>query len=689
MFLAVIVFGCLISFSHKNKVFNQQTGIIEATASVSVPPNYSNTAINSNVKTLTDGKLASKNPMWLDNQTLGWTYVPEIVIDLALKRKEYVESVELHTGANFNAEVLYPLNILVFIKDPLIEEYRFVGDMISDEVDLKLSSSGIYITMKNINVETSAFKIIVIPNGKFFFTDEIRVKRNDKAINDNSSYGLFKEAELQKLVNSKKQLAIDRAFERIELKSTKINNNVRSSEVIDIQEIENPWDTYFRFLSSANEINWEFESFEGFVSYKAIKLTNNSSNEKTIEISTENINGIELNYFQVDNIRTRDFKIVPDILEKILPEKLTLGAGESKILFFQIQALNKGDYVQNLTFTSVDMDLSTKIRIKTRFFANSFPKVLNVNTWAYFNYPFVIGKEKEVHKDLLNHYNNVFVIPPTILFESGLLKSSEAVKSYIKYGAGFEKVILFMNFRNLVKTNKDIILSPNWKIDFLTWYDSVVSILKDNGFSDIYLYPYDELQTSEVENYNKFVEWIREERSDAKIFVTIHRLDVINKLTVLTDICQLNDNIKTESSDYESKFKEMWLYNTDYITKSLSPYLYYRLQSWKAFYYDYSGVGFWNYADVGHKVNETSVWDDFDGNLADFSVVYDKNNDILPSRRWEAFKVGIEDNMIISLYSKRFGLEKTKKIVKKVLDNYTDTNLADITRQGMIQDLNK
>lgn len=57
-----------------------------------------------------------------------------------------------------------------------------------------------------------------------------------------------------------------------------------------------------------------------------------------------------------------------------------------------------------------------------------------------------------------------------------------------------------------------------------------------------------------------------------------------------------------------------------------------------------SGVGFWSYSDT----NGSSAWNDLDGKYPDWAVVYEADNRIVSSRRWEAFREGLEDYSLLS-----------------------------------------
>ena len=107
--------------------------------------------------------------------------------------------------------------------------------------------------------------------------------------------------------------------------------------------------------------------------------------------------------------------------------------------------------------------------------------------------------------------------------------------------------------------------------------------------------------------------------------------------------------------------------------------------SWKAFLRGYTGVGFWAYADIGDK--DTTAWKELE---RDFAVIYDgPDNSIISSRRWEAWRMGIEDYELLTMYAKAKGVPAAKALAKQVLDQPGDVTLADTVRRQILADLGK
>lgn len=106
--------------------------------------------------------------------------------------------------------------------------------------------------------------------------------------------------------------------------------------------------------------------------------------------------------------------------------------------------------------------------------------------------------------------------------------------------------------------------------------------------------------------------------------------------------------------------RQLWLYGAaDSASgdgKERDPLLFYRLMHWLAFRHGATGVHFWNMVD-----NSTSGWIDEDVSQVYWPQVYTiserfpaaadvkTQERIIPSRRWEYQRMGIEDYMLLSI----------------------------------------
>jgi hypothetical protein len=113
-------------------------------------------------------------------------------------------------------------------------------------------------------------------------------------------------------------------------------------------------------------------------------------------------------------------------------------------------------------------------------------------------------------------------------------------------------------------------------------------------------------------------------------------------------ICPQANSVEKErwAKVYRDTGKMIWTYQCNGPAKMLSPLRYYRRQLWSSWDNGFTGAGFWAYADTGWGGRDTpgiSAWDDLDGAYADFAVVYESDAGPVTSRRWEAWREGVED----------------------------------------------
>jgi hypothetical protein len=92
--------------------------------------------------------------------------------------------------------------------------------------------------------------------------------------------------------------------------------------------------------------------------------------------------------------------------------------------------------------------------------------------------------------------------------------------------------------------------------------------------------------------------------------------------------------------------------------KHADPLRAYRAQAWRAFQHGATGIGFWAYADVGQS---GTAWDDLDGTRPDPAVIYEAANGVASSKRWEAWREGVEDYEL--LYQAQMELKRQNRSI--------------------------
>jgi hypothetical protein len=230
-------------------------------------------------------------------------------------------------------------------------------------------------------------------------------------------------------------------------------------------------------------------------------------------------------------------------------------------------------------------------------------------------------------------------------------------------------------------------MSSEWKKRFSLWLTDWVTHLKKTGVGHekFALYPFDETLCDEFYELAKLIKSI-----DPKIKIYANSFGrgprEFRRFKDLIDIWCLPNNRSIRHPDWHSGIKafgkEMWVYGATGPAKANSPYEYYRLMPWYAFKRGQTGAGFWLYVDYYKKHG----WGDGEKSIGYYGVVYGsgiqnavdtQGESIVPSRRWEGWREGVEDYQYLYELQRRIDLIKQSnpqkaKGAQDVLDTQVD-----------------
>lgn len=311
--------------------------------------------------------------------------------------------------------------------------------------------------------------------------------------------------------------------------------------------------------------------------------------------------------------------------------------------------------------------------------------------WAYYG----CGTEEETALDLELHHTTVAflnvaeaALPPrnSRVFQMPNKASFDRMDRAIRRHSYARQYILFLNFR---KEQKDWgrfgqWMSPQWKSNFTAWLRILVRHLRQQGlgYDRWILHAFDETLCDE---FLELASFIKQTNPQVRLFAD-HINDkpaTIRKFRDVIDIwCPNERHIRMYPDRLElvrSFGKPVWMYKSQGPGRANDPYSYYRLAHWRAFQYGLNGVGFWVY----HDKNGPVVWDEIGNIQGYYGVIYSGSSypggsldeSIVPSRRWEAWREGIED----SEYLRRF--EEVFKQQGALVSTESKISGKDIQRQ--------
>lgn len=687
-------------------------------AVVSPAPNYSKSGQSRDPLVLIDGKLASHKILWLDNNTLGWQNYGQITIDLELQETSLVSKIAIHTAKNEAAGVYLPLNINIFTSIDG-SNYSHAGDISGYDESAVNTYKAVELQNDKINSNAKFIKLVINPQGRMFFTDEITITGKSKSVSLFQSSNILSKGQLQNIISKNKSAEINRRalIDKLNsVKETAINKDEIRLQLLNDNDLANS-QTYQKYQSVISSLSVSKKTIEGLslevlsspwgngksegknklilsptniTHYIAVRIKNNQNKKVSSSFVLKGINNIETSVYETQEINTRSSRNVSDVLLPITANsKLDFNPGETKVLILALKSSQERKSEINLSLTgSNDQTLMIDYQSINLGIDKNYQNTLNfnVNVWPYYTYPFFKGREQQIKQDLTNHYSNIFVIPAKILEPNNITTNHNSLINYLKnYQAG-DKVMLFINHKGYVKSPGNY-MQASWQKKFLIWYDTIYKILKNHNINnqDIYLYPFDEIRENELPLFKAFTTWVKSVRPQSQIYLTIYYEKFLPQVQPLADVYQLLVKNHDLGLVKPNKDHEFWIYDIMDDSKDVDPYSRYRLLAWKAFQYNAQGVGFWAYADQFGS----SVWDDFDGGQGDYNVVYDKGNSIIPSKRWEAFKQGVEDYFILNKYKQKFGDAAAKKLALQVLSVPINQEKAEDIRRIMIQQLSK
>lgn len=356
---------------------------------------------------------------------------------------------------------------------------------------------------------------------------------------------------------------------------------------------------------------------------------------------------------------TRSGTPVPDALPGLSEAStITVPPGEVRQLFltFNSRAMTAGDYDATLNLKPLDDRPAKSLRLLAHVWEFALPErmPITVFNWDYAKWAQQPSAPAYLD-DLVQHGVNAFHysgLPTVTCDRDGNLAAKpdftglDATLAALK-GKG---QLLFETwcFRGADFPTPDggtvPYLSPAWKKAFASWLERFVAYLESRGltYDDWIFYPFDEYIGPE------FVDLAREiKRINARVRVFSDRmgtLEGVKRIAPYVDVwCPVDGSYQQAENRAALDFmkatgKPVWFYFCGWEQRSWPPYDKYRLMGWKAWRWGLQGATYWNvYGWVGDE------WDDADGEYGDAFSVYRGPNGPIPSRRWEAFRAGLQD----------------------------------------------
>ncbi len=224
--------------------------------------------------------------------------------------------------------------------------------------------------------------------------------------------------------------------------------------------------------------------------------------------------------------------------------------------------------------------------------------------------------------------------------------------------------------------------SEAWFAGFKTAIDALANHLLEKGFpyGQWAFYPIDEPWNTgfqEIPRLKAFCETVKRANPQAQLYTDpagLVRVEYLAEFKDLIDIWQPEFNVLKRDPALVTWFQEnarhFWTYEAMGPGRDLLPLGHYRALGWSAWKLGVEGLGYWVYRGM-------DIWWPIEG--GDYAIVYQNGEEVVPSRRWEADRDGVEDYRALHLLAREIeaarqaGRSAQADEAQQLLDEAVDT----------------
>ena len=728
------------------------------------PPNYPYCTDEGDTTDLTDGVRYDPRgtSLWTQKTSVGWASGEQCKsIEIDLGRICSIDGLTFESAADARSQGTFPLAVMVFLSDEG-QTYSYAGEVMNEAID---QDRYVVHTFKLEGLEHQGrfVRLQTIRGGHYVFVDEIEVlgskterltpqtrdltrdavmrfakSRVRLTRQNNSSLTLLGHAQSRLAGQPERQTpAVRRSQSALQEIQTEIMSR-SEAETVDYRrgmpftmldrkifremgaylaattrsalrvESANPWAPLLPFDWGASEsVSKPTCMLRNEWGELAFNLTNSTATPMTLAVTAEGLRAGVLSLYEVKFVEAFGFRTRADALMP-LHGQLELPPGMTKQLWLSIDSrgLDPGSYQGVLKLSGQKISATKPFGLIVAPVAMPEQTTLNVVNFSYMHLPIAKADPEGVARDLREHYvNTQTVISPYLPhFQADTAGNFTApmdfskLDEYMALLPGTRLWILWTGFEWDHRKMYPQAGNPRRTKIFTRWLKDVIAHMKEKGYGyDAFAFLW--IDEPSQENMQRIVkpcsELLRQIDPRVQVWLDISSDNTeagVAEFAGLVDIwCPARGKLGWDFW----QGKRTWFYESA-SGKGKSPTGHYRYKLWTAFDQDCSGNGFWTYTD------SSDLWDDYAGTPT-YSVVYDGPDGVLSSKRWEAYRAGVEDYELCNLLKNAIAastaagkatsaeLESARESlevwVKRVLNNRQDPLVAEQAHQALIQQL--
>ena len=443
----------------------------------------------------------------------------------------------------------------------------------------------------------------------------------------------------------------------------------------------------------------------------AFNLSNNTSENLAVQLSLlnekfqkkgEKIPPGSVTIRQAVLIEASGYRLYADALPQISEGKTEIPAGMTKQIWLTIHSkdLEPGNYSSVVTVES-DGDVQA-VPLSVRVYPAKMPSNPKYLTtlFSYFSWKPVKGREKATSKDLAEHYANTQVLHHGYIPWPKRDKNNNPLQPLQLDTTKLDEMLDYMPHIQLwilwpglefgffrLRTNHQLGTPEHTKM-FKEWVRLVRDHLKSKGITtDGWCFMWTD-EPGEKRWKEMVVPASRMAKEvDPTILVWEDQqipMDLLRETDSLCDIyCPPLDKIRENKELHEFILKQKhpgWHYQCA-SSKESPPHLYYRVHHWQSWDLGLGGAAMWVYTD------DLGTWNDYDGGTS-YSMIYEGKDGPITSKRWEAWRDGIEDYEMMRLLREKARKDNNQEILS-LIKSATTTVLENQTKPEVLPKLRK
>ena len=695
----------MLSHALSGKTFGTMLTVVE----FSQPPNYALCTDKDDAQQLTDGKLATF-PIWTKKEAVGWAALTPIAIQIHLADGSSVQSprsgtLRLHSAKGLSAGVDVPRQVDVYTRDNH-DKLRLVGSLAPASAEL--SDKSAYWLDVDIQAAAGTLVLVLHASGDYLFLDEVEWRPSGTA--DFPAIGPTASNIRTALEDSTRRMSAALA-QAAETESARVALPLASQAMH--AWAQDPW-TEIDPARAGEQLSGQspLVDVRGYAGeHESVCLGIAVGKEVAaggLRVTVSGLSTESVKLFEVRPVVAANGKRVYDPL---VPLKdgvpLTVRPGIPIYIWLDVNlaVLGPGTHRFEIHLEGRNHVLNVPAVATIAAYSGDGSKRLHAVNWAYLSDMPIFRNRDAAVRDLVLHGINTFVahpseIPGRALDGSWVVTQTAQFVHTVKLAKQHGMLLLFLGWNAgknpLGFTSKVQTLDPAARDRLLEWVGKLSAYLASQGLPlDRWaLYPVDEPDRDSLQLLKAVAGAVKRWNPSIRIYAdpSVYAsppLDISNLREVQDVVDYWQPNLLAVRGPLGGFFtglqKEWWIYgNPKSPAKLGSPLRDYRFLAWWAWHYRASGVGFWSYSDT----NGSSAWDDLDSRRPDWAVVYESDDGVVSSRRWEAFREGLEDYVLLSALSRAQVQEILRASGEQDLDRW-DSAAVERVRRALLTGLPK